>query len=407
MTALLATQPRIAPKPSDASPSHGGAREASRRRGQARGALPEEIAFLAAHGVSAPVLVESSALSRRLGVCPVAALLSTGRVSDLLYYALLARRLGLPFVASPSFLGDISNPTPPAGAPIVRLPDGDRYLIAPEGENLRALLALRTEGRIPRARLVITTPRRLASTIRAAGARAIARAACEDLSLYDASLSAATPPGPFMRGALAAAALLGGCAGVAGGALWVALCGALGVVAACVVAQRLMATFASLKPVFRQAPALSDARLPTYTIIAPLYREAGVVARLVRAIDALDYPATKLEVKFVVEADDHDTRAAIEMLALAHRYETIIAPPGAPRTKPRAMNVALPTARGSLIVVFDAEDSPEPDQLRRAAERFAVSDARLGCVQAKLAIDNTGDSWLAAGIMAQLPQEIQ
>jgi cellulose synthase/poly-beta-1,6-N-acetylglucosamine synthase-like glycosyltransferase len=44
--------------------------------------------------------------------------------------------------------------------------------------------------------------------------------------------------------------------------------------------------------------------------------------------------------------------------------------------------------------VYDAEDRPEPDQLRLALETFVAGDRRLACVQARLTIDNTDDSWL-------------
>jgi glycosyltransferase XagB len=46
-------------------------------------------------------------------------------------------------------------------------------------------------------------------------------------------------------------------------------------------------------------------------------------------------------------------------------------------------------------VVYDAEDRPEPDQLRRAISMFKSVGSRLGCVQASLTIDNTADNWLA------------
>jgi cellulose synthase/poly-beta-1,6-N-acetylglucosamine synthase-like glycosyltransferase len=66
-----------------------------------------------------------------------------------------------------------------------------------------------------------------------------------------------------------------------------------------------------------------------------------------------------------------------------------------PRTKPKALNMALPFARGSFTVVYDAEDRPEPGQLRRALQAFCAAGADLACVQACLSIDNTADSWLA------------
>jgi cellulose synthase/poly-beta-1,6-N-acetylglucosamine synthase-like glycosyltransferase len=97
----------------------------------------------------------------------------------------------------------------------------------------------------------------------------------------------------------------------------------------------------------------------------------------------------------VVEIDDDQTRRALAALDLGPPFEIIIAPAVGPRTKPKALNVALPLARGLYTVVYDAEDAPEPDQLRRAVEAFMSSDGRLGCLQASLTIDNTGDSWLA------------
>ena len=116
-----------------------------------------------------------------------------------------------------------------------------------------------------------------------------------------------------------------------------------------------------------------------------------MVARLVRRLDALDYPRGKLDIKLVVERDDAATRAALESLDLPARYEIIVAPPGLPATKPRALNVALPAARGALLVVYDAEDEPDADQLRLAAARFAAEPA-VHCLQAALTIDNAADS---------------
>ncbi len=144
-----------------------------------------------------------------------------------------------------------------------------------------------------------------------------------------------------------------------------------------------------------RAVRVGDHELPVYTIMCPLYREANVVGNLVAAIRALDYPPEKLDVKLVVEADDHETRRALAQLELGPPFTIINAPSLGPRTKPKALNVALPFARGSFTVVYDAEDVPEPDQLRRAFAAFTAADERLACVQASLTIDNPADSWLA------------
>jgi cellulose synthase/poly-beta-1,6-N-acetylglucosamine synthase-like glycosyltransferase len=100
-------------------------------------------------------------------------------------------------------------------------------------------------------------------------------------------------------------------------------------------------------------------------------------------------------VKFVLEADDHETRRALARLDLGPPFAIIIAPPFGPRTKPKALNVALPFAQGTFIAVYDAEDIPEPGQLRRALDAFLAGDEQLACVQAALTIDNTRDGWLA------------
>src|SRR5438105_2064372 len=78
-------------------------------------------------------------------------------------------------------------------------------------------------------------------------------------------------------------------------------------------------------------------------------------------------------------------------------------PDRGPRTKPKALNAALMLARGTFTAVFDAEDRPAPDQLHRALNAFEAQGEALACVQARLTIDNTRDSWLAGGIMAQTP----
>jgi hypothetical protein len=131
------------------------------------------------------------------------------------------------------------------------------------------------------------------------------------------------------------------------------------------------------------------------------------VDKLLRAIDRLDYPPEKLDIILAVEADDPETYGAIEARTSKRPLSVIVVPPGGPRTKPKALNVALAFARGAYTVVYDAEDQPEPDQLRRALAAFATAGDRLACVQARLSIDNTEDSLLTRGIVAQTPQAIQ
>lgn len=145
----------------------------------------------------------------------------------------------------------------------------------------------------------------------------------------------------------------------------------------------------------------SPAEWPTYTILCPLYREANVVADLVAALDRLDYPREALDIKLLVEGDDVDTLAAALAVAGAPHIEVVIIPAAAPRTKPKALNAGLLHARGEYVVVYDAEDRPNPVQLRAALAAFEDGPANLACVQAPLDIDNANASWIARQFAAE------
>jgi glycosyltransferase XagB len=150
---------------------------------------------------------------------------------------------------------------------------------------------------------------------------------------------------------------------------------------------------------------ISDAELPTYSILVPLplYKETEVLPRLILSLSRLDYPTPKLEILLVLESTDHETSAAVARQRLPGCFRVVVVPPGEPRTKPRALNYALQLARGTYVVVFDAEDRPEPTQLRAAVARFARGGPNLACVQARLNTYNPNASLLTRGLMAQTP----
>lgn len=116
--------------------------------------------------------------------------------------------------------------------------------------------------------------------------------------------------------------------------------------------------------------ALPDHELPRYTVLVPVYKEANIVANLIGNLGALDYPAHLLEVLILVEEDDTETRAAAEAAHPPAHFRFITVPAGAPQTKPKACNVGLEFATGEYLVIYDAEDKPEPDQLKKAVLAF-------------------------------------
>lgn len=134
----------------------------------------------------------------------------------------------------------------------------------------------------------------------------------------------------------------------------------------------------------------ADGLLPIYTVLVPLYHEAAILPQLSAAMQELDYPKDRLDLKYVVEEDDTATREAVERLGLS---EIIVVPPGGPKTKPKACNYALQFARGSHLVIYDAEDRPDPDQLRKAVAAFRTHPD-IACFQARLVIANDAACWL-------------
>jgi cellulose synthase/poly-beta-1,6-N-acetylglucosamine synthase-like glycosyltransferase len=140
--------------------------------------------------------------------------------------------------------------------------------------------------------------------------------------------------------------------------------------------------------------ALDDKTLPVYTVLLPLYREADVVHRLLSGIEALDYPKSRLDVKLLLEEEDRETIAAVESAHLPEHYHVLMVPTGGPKGKPKALNYGLLYARGKYCVVYDAEDRPEPDQLKKAVVAFGKAEPRVGCIQAKLNFYNPDQNLL-------------
>ncbi|WP_370249221.1 glycosyltransferase [Nocardioides sp.] len=142
--------------------------------------------------------------------------------------------------------------------------------------------------------------------------------------------------------------------------------------------------------------ALDERFLPIYTILVPLYKEAGIVPRLVRDINALDYPRTRLDVKLLCEEDDLETIEKIRSLELPPHFHLVVVPDSQPKTKPKACNYGLQLSTGQFCVIFDAEDRPDPDQLKKALIAFHHVPENVVCMQGKLNHFNQDQNLLTA-----------
>lgn len=129
---------------------------------------------------------------------------------------------------------------------------------------------------------------------------------------------------------------------------------------------------------------LDQKDLPIYTVFCPLYRESHILPQFIEAINKLDWPKNKLDVLLLLEEDDKDTIDFVSRMLLPEYVRIIIVPQSLPKTKPKACNYGLSFAKGEYSVIYDAEDIPDPLQLKKAYLAFQKVTEKVICLQAKL-----------------------
>ncbi|CAA0117289.1 Beta-monoglucosyldiacylglycerol synthase [Mycolicibacterium vanbaalenii] len=195
-------------------------------------------------------------------------------------------------------------------------------------------------------------------------------------------------------------------------AIWDLLATAVVLIGLCTAAY--LATMTDRVLIFRQglasraivipderARSIPGCELPPYTILVPAYNEPEVVGDLIGAMANLEYPRDKLQVLLLLEADDEVTIAAAQGCAESDAITILLVPPAEPRTKPKACNYGLYFATGEIVTIFDAEDIPEPLQLRRVVAAFRDLSGDVACIQAKLVYHNGHQNILAGWFTAE------
>jgi len=358
--------------------------------------LPAEIAFLARHGITPSVLAHAAERAMRSLTDPAREVMALGLIDEVGFYRALAAETGLQFQATPPSLRPGGGYGAILHQGIAPTEEGAsfRFVLAPEGPALRRMIEA---GPRQRDDIAVTTPRRFAEALRRSNATELARHAA---GLDKAGLARDSARTGASRGQVITAGI--GLTAVATGGVFApletffALALLLGPLFLGLILLRLATTIERATPDLWQSHRwhIDDARLPVYTVAVPIYREEAVLRQLTDALRALDYPAAKLDIRLLIEADDAGMRAALAKMVLPSQFTVTIVPPGAPRTKPRALNLALIEARGALFTIFDAEDIPDRQQLRMAAARFLRAPPDLACLQARLMIDHAEEGTL-------------
>ncbi|MCA6441597.1 MAG: glycosyltransferase family 2 protein [Sediminibacterium sp.] len=119
-----------------------------------------------------------------------------------------------------------------------------------------------------------------------------------------------------------------------------------------------------------EVKSIENDSLPVYTILLPVYKEDKLIRKLIWNLRSLDYPRGKLDVKLLIEEDDDKTLNAVRNLDFPANFETIVVPFHMPKTKPKACNYGLFFCKGKYLTIYDAEDVPDSDQLKKVVALF-------------------------------------
>ncbi len=146
---------------------------------------------------------------------------------------------------------------------------------------------------------------------------------------------------------------------------------------------------------------IPESEYPVYTILCPLYRESAVLPQFIKAMRAIDYDPKKLQVLLLLEENDQETLETARSMKLPKYIETIVVPHSMPKTKPKACNYGLVKAKGDYVVIYDAEDIPDPLQLKKAYAAFREADDKVICIQSKLSFYNPHQNVLTRAFTAE------
>ncbi|TLP43781.1 glycosyltransferase [Cohaesibacter sp. CAU 1516] len=346
-------------------------------------------------------------------------LLASGQIDEMRYFAEAARRLGVPFLCHVPVAALHPFPDevllegihdldwvmmwPPEGPDGQEANQRSQLLCAPKGEALDRLEHSLQDMPDLRQRICLTVPSVLQAAQRAAAKERALTTRVYQLKQKQPDLSAHKRIGHFNRFVLVSLVF----AAIALAFLFPPIAIAFNILSIMVFLSiaglRIAARLAAKR--LEQAQALCFEHLfaspiveeewPSYTVLVPLYKEASILGDLICCLTQLDYPRDKVSIQLLVEADDHETWQALAGMKLPPAFTVVSVPIHGPRTKPKALNYALAFVKSELVVIYDAEDRPNPLQLKEAAMRMRVGGETLACLQGRLAIDNGNSRFLS------------
>lgn len=128
----------------------------------------------------------------------------------------------------------------------------------------------------------------------------------------------------------------------------------------------------------------------SFTLLVPGRHEEEVMGQTLDKLAEQDHP--DFEIIAIVGHDDPGTEAVARAAAARHPHLIrVVVDSSVPKNKPKALNLALRSSRGSVIGVFDAEDDVHPRLLSLVDSRFTETGADV--VQGGVQLMNFDTTW--------------
>jgi len=374
--------------------------------------IDRDVAFLHKFGMGIPYLEKATHSAKRQNVTAAHWLIANNLISETNYYKCVAEELGVAFAENTPNTGEpfFNMPKPDALDKLARMVpvDGPQRIlhIAPDMRQIDVLKRLLERYPSFANRLKVTPPTTNKATLEERGQISLLDKSINGLWNRMPNLSARTTLSPnqavFILVVIQVLCLLLIFSDrLVQTFLYAAItafylsCVAIRMYAACAIdINARKRELDNIPRKFQEFPA----NMPIYSVLVAVYQESGQIDDLVKSLNELHWPREKIEIRLICEADDAETifaaRRAVREIG-GSQFAVVVVPAQHPRTKPKALNYALPLCRGRYLVIYDAEDRPDPYQLLEAYQTFQSGPENLVCLQAPLTIHNHREAWLS------------
>ncbi|WP_349668893.1 glycosyltransferase [Lacrimispora sp.] len=130
---------------------------------------------------------------------------------------------------------------------------------------------------------------------------------------------------------------------------------------------------------------------PIVTVMVPAHNESIVLKKTMEALIKFDYPKNRYEIIVVNDNSTDDSAQVLKTIQHNNPSSKIIVintdPVVGGKGKSNALNIALSVASGSVIAIYDADNTPEKQALKILVENL-MSDDKLGAVIGKFRTRN-------------------